>query len=167
MRPAEKVALLTALAEAAKKALDAAKAEALDVSAQVGVKSFDTEFGAVTVARKGSAPFVNDPAMFLAYVKHNWPTEVVAVPAVRPSFTTALLGRVKWSPELQEYVDTATGEAVPGVAMSEPGDPYIAWPAGDAQKRTKEEATEWFASRSEQILAGMLSVESGMHGEPG
>lgn len=161
MKPADRVALLTALIEGAKKELDKAKVDTLFVADAVGVKTFASEFGQVTIGQKASAPFVNNPAMFLAYVQHNHPTEVVTVPQVRPAFTTALLQRVEWSPELQEYVDTETGDAVPGIAMSEPGDPYVTWPSGDAQKSTKEEAATWFASRSEQILAGMLSVEAG------
>lgn len=161
MRPAERVALLTALAEATKAELDRAKQEALQVSEQVGVKSFATPFGGVTIGQKGAAPYVANPAMFLAYVQHNYPGEVVREPQVRSSFVTAILNRVKWSPELQEYVDTETGDAIPGLDMSEPGDPYITWPAGDDQKRTKEEAKQWFAEKADTVLAGMLAIEQG------
>lgn len=161
MRPAERVALLTALVEAAKAELDRAKAETLTVAEQVGVKTFASDLGQVTIGQKAAAPFVAEPAKLFAYVQHTHPTEVETIQRVRPAFVTALLGRVAWSPELQEYVDTETGEAVPGIDMSEPGDPYVTWPAGDAQRQTKQEAAEWFASRSEQILAGMRAIEAG------
>jgi hypothetical protein len=160
VRAADKVALLTALKDAAEAELAKAKAEALAVAKEVGVKSFDTSFGAITVARRASAPYVKDPAMLLEYVKHTHPTEVVTVPAVRPAFITALLARVEWSAELQEFVDTTTGEAVPGIDLSEEGAPYITWPSSDAQKDTKQEAKEWFAAQSEQILDGMRQLTS-------
>lgn len=161
MKPADKVALLTALIEGAKKELDKEKARTLFVADQVGVKTFASEFGQVTIGQKAAGAFVSNPAHLLAYVQHNYPGEVVTVPQVRPAFVTALLQRVVWAEELQEYVDPESGEAIPGLSMSEPGDPYVTWPSGDAQKRTKEEAAAWFASRSEQILSGMLSVEAG------
>jgi hypothetical protein len=161
VKPADRVALLTALVEAAKKELDRAKVETLTVADTVGVKTFASEFGQVTIGQKQPAPFVADPGELLAYVKHTYPTEVVTAPQVRPSFVTALLQRVEWAPELNEYIDPESGEAIPGLAMSQPGDPYVTWPSGDAQKRTKEEAAAWFASRSEQILAGMRLVEAG------
>lgn len=158
MRAADKVALLTALKDATEAELAKARAEALALANEVGVKSFDTPFGNITVARSASKPYVKDPAMLLAYVQHNHPTEVVTVPTVRPSFITALLNRVEWSTELQEFVDTATGEAVPGIDLSEEGDPKITWPAGDAQRSTKQEAKAWFSAQSEQILDGIRSI---------
>lgn len=161
MKPADRVALLTALIEGAKKELDHAKAEALLVADVVGVKTFTTDWGQVTIGQKSAGPFVAEPAKLLAYVEHTYPSEVVREPIVRPSFVTALIQRVEWSEDLQEFVDTASGDAIPGLAMSQAGDPYVTWPSGEAQKRTKEEAALWFASRSEQILSGMLAVGQG------
>lgn len=160
MRAAEKVALLTALIDGAKAELERAKAEALTLAKDVGVKSFDTPFGGVTVARQEPKPFVKDPEALLAFVKHNHPTEVVTVPAVRPAFVTALLNRIEWAADIQEFIDPETGEAIPGIDLTEPGQPYITWPSGDAQKHTKNEARTWFAQQSEQILDGMKLLAS-------
>jgi hypothetical protein len=155
MRPADKVALLTALVDGAKAELDRAKAEALAVADSVGVKSFATPFGSVTVAQRAAAPFVSEPDMLLEWVRDAFPTEVVTVPAVRPAFVTALLSRVEWDPDLGEFIDPNTGEAVPGLDWSAPGEPYVTWPAGDAQKAAKSMAREWFALRSDEVLSAL------------
>ena len=163
MRPAEKVALLTALSEATKAQLDLAKAEALALADTVGVKSFNTDFGALTIAWKGEAPMVTDEAKVLAYVKEAFPTEVEVITRVRPSFTKALLGRVEWDPDTSQFIDTKTGEAVPGLGWSEKGEPYITWPAGDAQRETKTESAQWFASRTDELLSGMAALTRSPH----
>jgi hypothetical protein len=94
----------------------------------------------------------------LAWVSEAFPTEVATVVQVRPSFVTALLGRVEWDADLGEFIDPTLGEAVPGVDWSTPGAPYITWPSGTEQKNTKAEAAEWFAGRSEELLGAMRQI---------
>lgn len=157
MKPAERVALLTALIAGAQAELDKAKAATLEVGKDVGVKTFDTPMGQVTIARKDAQTYNADPAALLAYVEHNYPGEVVTTRAVRGSYITALINRGVWVGD--DFIDTTTGDPIPGMALSQPGDPYITWPASDKQAATKEEARAWFASQSEQILGAMRAVE--------
>lgn len=159
MKPAEKVALLTALIEGATAELAFAKAEALAVAEAVGVKSFATPFGSVTVAARDAKPMVTDDAAVLAYVAEAFPTEVETIRRVRPSFLTALLGRLEWDADHGQFIDTKSGEGVPGVEWGEPGQPYITWPSGDLQKLTKTEAAEWFHGRTEELLGAMAQIE--------
>lgn len=155
VRPAEKVALLTALIDGATVELAAAKAEALALADTVGVKSFNTPFGSLAVSRKSASPAVTDPDALLAWVMDAFPSEVEHITRVRPAFVTVLLGRVEWSKDLSEFVDTASGEAVPGMDWSAEGDPYIAWSAGDVQRATKAEARAWFHGRTDELLSAM------------
>ena len=158
MKPQEKVALLTALIAGATAELDKAKTETLTVADAVGVKQFTTPFGNVTIGQSEAKPKVTDDTALLAYVKDSHPTEVETTVRVRPAFVTALLDRVIWNTDLQEFIDTATGEAVPGIAWSQPGDPYVTWPSSAAQRATKEEAKAWFESTTEELLGGMAQI---------
>lgn len=164
MKPAERVALLTALVEGAKAALDAAKIEALTVADVVGVKSFNTPYGAVTIGQKQAAPAVKSPTELLEYVKHTFPTEVEVTTRVRPAFVSALLDRVEWDAETQQFIDPTTGEAIPGLDWSAAGDPYVTWPAGDAQRATKEEAREWFRQQTDSLLGGVAALSAAREG---
>lgn len=160
MKPAERVALLTALIAGATAELDRAKTEALTVADAVGVKSFTTAFGNVTVGQKEAKPQVTDNRALMAWVKEHRKTEIEVVTRIRPAYVTALLDSVVWVKDDAVFVDPATGLIVPGVTWSAAGEPYITWPSSTDQKRTKEEAATWFSDRAEALLGGMSSIEA-------
>lgn len=155
MKPAEKVALLKALIAAAEAELTRTETDTLLLADAVGVKTFTTPFGQVTIGQKDAKPMVTDPTAFMAWVRDTYPTEVETIVRVRPAFQTAVLGSIEWDKDLNEFVHPATGTFVPGIRWSEAGQPYVTWPSSTEQKRTKAEAVAWFADRSQALLATM------------
>ena len=160
MKPAERVALLKALIAGATVELKAAESETLALAEAVGVKTFTTSYGQVTVAARDAQVYVASEHVFLEWVKEAHPDQVQTIVQPYPMFVAGLLSRVEFSVEVGEYVDKETGEVVPGLARSLPGDPYITWPSGAEQKATKAEASEWFRERAEALLDGMARIEA-------
>jgi hypothetical protein len=70
-----------------------------------------TEVGAVTIGRPSQSASVVDESLFLRWVEHDHPDEIVAM--VRSSFKTAVLNECK----ANGYNVTDHGEFVPGVRV--------------------------------------------------
>jgi hypothetical protein len=109
------------------KAARAAVQQALDKQQQeTGGTKFDAtipgpegkpvKVGTVSLSSGSAAATVTDPAAFVAWVRTAYPTEVKPVLTfeVQPAWRTDLLARATAA---GAAVDTATGEAIPGVEM--------------------------------------------------
>jgi hypothetical protein len=101
----------------------AAVQQALDEQATAtGAKSFDAllpggvKVGTVTLTGGETAARVVDEAEFIEWVRASYPSEMTVrvVREVRPAWLTAFLGQMTAA---GAAVDTATGEAVPGVEI--------------------------------------------------
>jgi hypothetical protein len=77
--------------------------------------------GGVQITAGALRARITDPRALLRWVQANHPTEVVAEPAIRPAYQTALLDAAK---EAGMPVDPATGDEVPGIVV-ELGDPIV------------------------------------------
>lgn len=157
MKPAERVAALTAIRAGIDAAITEAKAEALALAESVGVDRFVTPWGRVTVAK--TAPKVElDPAPFLSWVREHYPSEVETVVRVRPAFAKAFTERCVIV--AGEVVDRETGEVVPFASITAEGDPYITYPASAEQRDLKATATAWVMGRADELAAGVAAIES-------
>lgn len=81
------------------------------------------DIATITLPISKQAIEVSDPAALMAWVQHNHPGEIetTTTTRVRPSFLTALLGRVISDEGLPVYKDT--GEVLPGLTVQQAGRP--------------------------------------------
>lgn len=103
--------------------------DALQARQEYGVKSLDVQLpdgsvvATVTLSDPQPRPFVFNEQALLAYVRVNYPQEVVE--SVRDSFKKVLLEQLAPMPDGDGAVNTATGEVVDGVTFRT-GSPSIA-----------------------------------------
>ena len=137
MNAPTRLAALIAIRDAIEAEIKLDKLEALTFAGEFGIKSFATPLGAVNVVCK--EPVVGwDGDRLLAWVEANHPGEVEQIRRVRPAFQTALATR--FVIVAGEVVDSATGETITFAYPTLPGDPYVSWPSGKAQKDAKATA---------------------------
>ncbi|WP_372663682.1 hypothetical protein [Amycolatopsis kentuckyensis] len=102
-----------------------------------------TRLGKVTKAHGRVTAAVYSEPEFLAWVKQNYPDEVMTV--VRPAFEHKILEATK---KYNEAIDPNTGEEVPGVGLIA-GNPYITY-------RAERGAVETIAERWHEIAGPSL-----------
>lgn len=155
MKPQERVAVLSAIKSALGEQIDIAKDETMALAKEVGVKTFTTPFGQVTVSSPQPGMAFEAKA-FMAWVRKHHPTEIETIKRVRPAFESAMRGRIV--AQGSEFVDKKTGEVLKFVSGTEPGNPSVLWPSTNEQKATKETASVW---ASEHVEA--LGIALGSH----
>jgi len=122
---ARKALAAKSVADELKGRADAAKAAALDAMDEIGaerlrVKADDnTDLGTLTLSPGNIAASVMDEAAFLKWVKANYPEAIVET--VDAGWKARLLKLMK---DADAPVDPNTGEAVPGVEMTQ-GEPFL------------------------------------------
>lgn len=157
LRPAQRMAALSALKAAIDVQLKVEKEAVIALASDVGVKSFTTELGAITIVEKDAGVNI-DPIKALDWAKENQP-EIVQTIEVVPDWFLAELAR-------REYVVTDDGDvynpdgteapfAVPGAKP----EPYATWPASKEQKRGKEMAAEFIQVNLVALSQSLLGVE--------
>lgn len=120
---ARDLAVLKVLSERlreAKALLETQARELMEPSDRSAVNLDGELVGTVTLVTGRHSARVTDPTALTEWVRQNHPTEVQTVETVRPSFLSVLLDEAKAA---GVAVDTATGEAVPGIDVSL-GQPY-------------------------------------------
>lgn len=152
MKPQERVAVLSAIKSAVGEQVDIAKADTMALAKEVGVKTFTTPFGQVTISSP-SAGMVFEPKAFMAWVKKNHPTEIETIKRVRPAFESAMRERV----EVQgsDFIDKKTGEVLGFITGTPPGNPSVLWPSTTEQKAAKELASVWAREHVEALGIAM------------
>ncbi len=145
MRPAERYtrvkAMIAALSDYAKEM----EAELLTTADQVGVKSFDTPLGPVSVTTKTDTPVVADPEALARLLPEDQRMVVpkpYALAAVQKRLT--IVGN--------QVVDTSTGEIVDWADIKPGGDPYISWPSSTKQREAKQEVAEALRGQIDTVL---------------
>ncbi|KRC61582.1 hypothetical protein ASE14_12120 [Agromyces sp. Root81] len=93
LRPAQRLAALSALKSALDEQIKVEKDRSLEVAAEVGVKSFSTEFGGVTVVEKDAPIAFNEFELF-DFVKETAPEVIETVEQV-PDWYVAQLTNTK------------------------------------------------------------------------
>jgi hypothetical protein len=149
---AEKWAALKALADAIYTAAKAAEPDVLDIADGVGVKTFETPFGQVTIVRPGESIVVDERAL-LGMVD---PTELEQ--RVAPWKVKELTSRLVIV--AGEVVDKTTGEVVEWAHVQPGGDPQVRWPSTTQQKQVKERAREFIAGTVDDLTAGLREITS-------
>lgn len=162
MRSADTIAALSAIKHGIDKALEQEKVEVLRVAAEVGVKSFTTPWGAVTIAQSDEEWRVQlDEAGFLAWVQMNAPDQVetftpepvTRVKALyRAQFVKGLVrvGESVISQDSGEIVEFATPSFIPA------GNRYVTYPASKQQKAAKETVEAWVSDAAQMLTDGLL-----------
>lgn len=123
---ASRLALLKVLGERLKDAKTAADCEIRDTwrpkDRAAAVLPDGTEIGAVTLASGRKKSSLTDETAFEKWVAKTHPEEMetVTLTRPRPEFTERLMSAAR---QLGEAVDAATGEAVPGITVTE-GEAY-------------------------------------------
>lgn len=161
MKSADLIASFTAIKHGIDKAIAQEKVEALRVAAELGIKSFDTPWGAVTVARSEEDWHVRlDEVQFLAWVQEHAPDQVETT-TPEPVTKVKAMYRAQFIKGLvrvgQSVVHQDSGEIV---EFAEPvhilaGDPYISYPATKQQKAAKEAAEEWVRDTAQMLTDGL------------
>lgn len=170
MRSADTIAALSAIKHGIDKALEQEKVEVLRVAAEVGVKSFTTPWGAVTIAQSDEEWRVQlDEAEFLAWAKVNAPDEVEIfqpepIERVRAMYRAHFIkglvraGLVVVDQDTGEVVDFASPIHIPA------GNQYVTYPASKQQKAAKETAEAWVSDAAQMLTDGLLertAIEAG------
>lgn len=155
--PAQKIAALTAIKAGIDDQIKKAKVEALDTAEQIGVKSFDTGIGGVTVV-KGKESVVIDDVALLPELKEQFPEQVETIERVRPAYLRYLLDE-QLVIVAGEVVDKTTGEAVEWASVKPAGDDYITYPASKEATAAKKYARAWAAGEMDAISARFLELE--------
>lgn len=140
LRPAERLAALSAIKAGLDELIAEAKADVLAAAEENGIRSFSTPFGPVNVSARDAAIVVTDEAALLAHVKATRPEEVEVVETVRPAYVKALLDRLAYIKAAGVVIDTTDGEVVEWAGMSAPGAPFASWPKSAEQVRAKDAA---------------------------
>lgn len=159
MNPAEYLAALKALEAGLKDQIEVAKRAVLDAAVQAGAERFTTPYGPVTVSRDAPRVEVTDEAAFTDWCDANLPDAVETVRRVRPATAKAALNQLVVL--RGRAYDPGTGEEVPWATVTEPGDPYVAWPASPAQRETKIMARLLFEDRALGLAAGLRELTGG------
>lgn len=162
MNPPEKVAALSALKHGIEKQIEVEKAAAMALAESVGVKTFKTPFGPVTVAgREAGTAVIPDETLLMEWVKVHQPHNIETITRVRPSAVNAILtdlvavGGDVVNRRTGEVVDFATVKDVPA------GDPYITYPGSKESKLWKDHATELVAGQAELLSDALRQIEAG------
>lgn len=156
-----RAAVLKALAEEVKTAIEDGKAGLKPVMDTLKIGTLDaelpdgTQVGEISRAGGTASPKVTDPVKFLGWVEENRPGEVVR--SVRESYQKALLEDMK---KAGKAVDPATGDVVPGVEFVPSSEYLVVRYAGEGKEAIRR---AWQAGRID--LGSMLALPAG--GEPG
>ena len=159
MNPAEYLAALKALEHGLREQIDLAERAVLDTAAAVGGERFTTPYGPVVVARKDGGVVVTDEHAFTAWCEANLPDAIETIRRVRPQTAKAALARLVVMKG--QVFDNQTGEEVPWAAVTDPGKPYVSWPASAAQRETKIMARLLFEDRALGLAAGLRELTGG------
>lgn len=161
---AELVAALSAIRSGIDEVLGMAKEDALTVAHRVGVKSFTTPWGPVTVAFKAGGPEVriNDETAFFQWVSENRPTEIEIPPQpeprVRAAYRSAVLSKLVAVGGIPMDKDTGEVCEFAEVVNVPDGAEYITYPASKEQKIAKAQAANWVLDRSIELADGFRAV---------
>lgn len=172
MKSAETIAAFLAIRSGIDGVVAQEKVELLRVADEIGVKTFTTRYGQVTVAQSeaGWQVRLNDDE-FLAWAAINAPSEVEEhapppVTRVRPSY------RAKVMKDLialgsGDVLNKDTGEIVgyaEGIYQSA-GEPYITYPSSTLQKAAKAAAAQWVTDTAQALTDG-LAERTAIEGTP-
>lgn len=141
---ARDLAVLKVLSErikAAKADLERQARDLMEPSDRAAVKLDGETVGTVTLTAGRTAAKVTDPAELLAWVREQYPTEVVTVEQIRPAFLTKLLdtsrgtgiaGVVEETGEVAPGIEVAQGQPYPMIRLTADADAVVsaAWKAG-------------------------------------
>lgn len=156
MRPAERLAALSAIKAGLEEAIAETKAEVLEEAATVGVRSFSTPYGPINVAGGDRKVIITDEAALLAHVKATRPDEVETVEAVRPAYITHLLSGL--TIVAGHVIDAETAEVVEWAGLSAPGARYTTWPKSKEQAAAKGAASEAVRSGIGSVIANVAGL---------
>lgn len=161
MKPQTKVAVAGAIAHAAKKLDEQARAEYVEWAIENGVERTRSEIGGtLTIAQRTSEPklLADD---FEAWMQEHQPhnVKVETVVRVSPAAEKAILAALEVCDDVVVWKET--GEVCPFAVPGPAGKPYVSWRGGD---EPKAEATEWFAGRFEHVAELMLSDRKAVEG---
>ena len=98
---------------------------------------------------------ITDEAAYLAWVQRVHPDQIETVVRVKPDFTDRAKSVAR---KLGAPVDPATGEEIPGLAVTT-GEPYPkVTPVDDAEQAI---ARAWKAGELADLVGGLLAIEPG------
>lgn len=157
LRPAQRVAALSALKDALEQQIKLEKAKVLDVAREVGVKSFNTEFGGITVV-DARQPIIIDEVKLLDYVRESAPELIETVETI-PDWYHAQLTGTKNLQIIDGEVYDLKGTHLPYASLGEAGDPYVTWPSSPAQKAGKAQAAEFVKGNVGALSASVLGLD--------
>lgn len=141
LRPAERLAALSAIKAGLDQLIAEAKADTLEAADLAGARSFETPFGQVNVSHREASVVITDEAAFLAHVKATRPDEVVTTETVRPSYVKSVLSGLAYISAHGVVIDTTAGDIVEWAGLSEEGEPFTVWPKSARQVAAKDAAT--------------------------
>ncbi|MDR1264345.1 MAG: hypothetical protein LBK42_01960 [Propionibacteriaceae bacterium] len=148
--PAERYAVLKALIAALSEARAEAESDVLAVAAEVGVKSFSTPAGNVTVVTTSDTVEVDEQALAATLPAE----QTMVVP--KDWALAAAKKRLRIVQGLP--VDADTGEVVDWATVLPGGKRSLRWPATDEQRAAKTAAWEALAARMPGLF-GPVQVE--------
>ncbi len=159
LRPADRVVALAALKAAIEQELAKQKQLALAVAEEVGVKSFNTRFGALNVVAKDAPILINEFALF-DWVKVHAPENIETIEQVKPWFAKQLSDPERFIVVGDDVFD-ANGEDVPYAQVGQAAEPYISWASSKEQKLGKQIAEGFVRGHLEELSTGVLELTEG------
>lgn len=153
MRPADEVAFFGAIADAAKRKQDEAKAKVIALGEEVGSTSFKSVGGSKATIAEPDAKVEVDRAGLLAWMQKHQPHNIEST--VRPAAAKAFESKCEITNGGVIY--TETGEVV-DFATTKPRDPYVSWIGG---KPVKDQAYDWMTARADELLSAMEETRQG------
>lgn len=157
-------AALKLIADAVKDAMDREKAEHLKAleqsSNESGAKSWtvtvdDQKVASLTLAQRAAAPRITDESALIDAISEAHPDMLEHTVALKPWAAKQLLAQIVDVTE--DGAVTEDGELLPGITMSEPGDPYqtLRWDKATGEAKGGERGRHLLA---DAIRAGELSA---------
>lgn len=157
MTPAEEYAYLSVIKSGIEWAIKGAKERTAAVAGEVGVKTFTTPVGQVTITDPQPSVLIDEAELLKACP----PSEVETVKRVRPAYLSALYQPGRLVIVAGEVVDSQTGEAV-GWAQAVPAaEGVVTFPHTKPSAKAKAEAKQWVQDRTGELTSGIaLALEA-------